>query len=147
MAALSPEQLMEFRAENEVGLRHFRRAMLRHADELNARIAGLEASAIEGKTKFYVETQILPELDELRESLAASSRSWRERLTDAMQIVGEIVPACFASDPKAAIMLALMKNAPGFVGREIAAAGDKKAKRRSSDLYYLLQVERAAKPK
>jgi hypothetical protein len=147
MAVLSPSQLMEFRHENETPLRHFRRAMLRYAGELNASIAGLDASQLEGKTKFFVETNILPELDELRESLTASSRSWSERLKEGGQIVGELLPCALSPTPRSAALAVLLNKLPGFIGNEIAARGDAKNKRRLSDLYYLLQVERAVVPK
>jgi hypothetical protein len=145
MAVMTPVQLMEFRSENEAQLRTFRRAMLRYAAELNNEIKDIPLSEMEGKTDFFVKTRILPELDELRETLAESSRTWRERLKDGMQILGDVVPACFTATPKAAIAAALLKNAPGFIGREIAAAGDKTAAKRRSDLYYLLNIERALK--
>jgi len=145
MAVLSPARLMEFRAENEKTLRTFRRAMLRYAGELNAEISGLAPHELEGKTDFFVKTRILPELDELREAITASSRTWFERLKDVSKIAADVIPACISTSPKSAIAMALMKNAPGFISSEIAAAGDKTAKLRRSDLYYLLNIEKAVR--
>jgi hypothetical protein len=63
---LHPEDLMEFRAENTATLRAFRRSMLRYADDLNKRLSGIKPEELEKHTKFFLDTEIVPVLDELQ---------------------------------------------------------------------------------
>jgi len=145
IVALTPEALMEFRAKNEKHLKTFRIAMLRYAADLNAQIAGLDPSAIQGKTEFFIETRVLPELEELRSLLTQTSRTWGQRLADAVRIGAQLIPAAISPSPKSAILGALLANAPDFIATEIAAKSEARSRRQSSSLYYLLQIERALK--
>jgi hypothetical protein len=63
---LRPEDLMEFRDANKELLRAFRRSMLRYAADLSGKISGLSRGDYEAKTKFFIETEIAPAMDETR---------------------------------------------------------------------------------
>ena len=70
---------MEFRAENTTTLRAFRRSMLRYADDLNKRLSGIEPKELEKHTKFFINTEIVPVLDELQAAVNAPARAWWRR--------------------------------------------------------------------
>jgi hypothetical protein len=57
---LRPEDIVEFREGNSALLRGFRRSMLRYAADLNNKIKDLTLEEFEGKTKFFIETQMHP---------------------------------------------------------------------------------------
>ena len=71
---LRPEDLMEFRADNNAALRGFRRSMLRYAGDLNGKVANVPPAEIQAATKFFVDTEIVPALDELRAKMNAPAR-------------------------------------------------------------------------
>ncbi len=73
---LHPEDIMEFRAANAGLLRGFRKSMLRYAADLNGKINGLSFEDFEHKTRFFIETQIVPAMDDLRMTLNDPARPW-----------------------------------------------------------------------
>jgi hypothetical protein len=137
---LRPEDLMEFRAENTQTLRSFRRAMLQYAADLNGKIAGLSSEDIAHKTKFFIDTEIVPSLDHLRESINQPSRPWYRRLTDFGRISAEIGAGYFTMEPHTLIATVFSKYAAQFM-TEIAAKGDQKDVIKRSGLYYLLRLQ------
>jgi hypothetical protein len=87
---LRPEDLMEFRDANSKLLRGFRRSMLRYAADLNGKIKGLSAEDFQAKTKFFIETEIVPAMDELNVTMNDPARPWHKRAVDALKIIPEI---------------------------------------------------------
>jgi hypothetical protein len=144
MTVMQPAELMEFRDKNAANLRSFRVAMLRHAGALNNLVAGLDEDQIERKTQFFVDTEILPELEELREAIRQPARTWADRVGDFVQIIAEIGPGYLASVSDTAIATAIAKYAPGFLAKEIGAALKKREQLRRSHLNYLIQIERVS---
>ncbi len=136
---LQPKELMEFRAENGAHLRTFRNAMLRYSRELNAEIKGLDRQELQRKTTFFVQTEIAPTLDELRNSIAAPNRPWHKRILDGMYIVPRLGWAfmtgngVMASDALGRLMTTLVS--------EYEAAQDKRAAAKNAGLFYLLRLE------
>jgi hypothetical protein len=138
---LRPEQLMEFRAENKEALRAFRRSMLQYAGDLNDKVKGLSPADLERETKFFVHTQIVPVMDELRSSMSDPTRPWYNRVADHVRVVAELGANFFAMDPTAAIAKALA-NYAGVLGSELTARGDQRQTLKRSGLYYLLSLQR-----
>jgi len=138
---LRPEDIMEFRAANTALLRGFRKSMLRYAADLNGQISGLSFEDFEHKTRFFIETEIVPAMDDLRMTLNGPARPWRKRAVDAIKVVPSIAGACFTVGPHAALAKALTACASEFFV-EVAAHGDKHEALKRSGLYYLLQLSR-----
>lgn len=137
---LSFENIAELRAETRDDVRPFRRAMLRLSKELDAAIRA-DASTIEIQraARFMVETTVMPELQELSETLAAPQRPWFRRAMDVATSVPEIV-ANFATLPTAmasAKLLAALGSVLVDV-RDDQLTAQKAAKR--GGFQYLLRV-------
>jgi hypothetical protein len=145
MTVMQPAELMEFREKNATHLRNFRRAMLRHADDLNKRIAGLNGEELQAKTEFFVESKILPELEDLRDLIRQPARTWGDRVTDGVEIAAKIEASFLAALPTTAVGAALLKYAVGFLAKEIGPEIKKRERLRYSPLNYLIQIERATK--
>ncbi|SNS24523.1 hypothetical protein SAMN06295912_10387 [Sphingomonas laterariae] len=139
---LRPEDLMEFREENRAHLRGFRRAMLRYAGAWRSQLANATPEEIAQETKFLVETEIVPALDELRQLASDPARPWHKRALDGVRIIPSVAGTCMSMGPGAALTQLLTALAPQFF-TEVEAKGDKQRQLRRSDLYYLLQVQRA----
>jgi hypothetical protein len=137
---LWPEDLMEFRADNSAALRSFRRSMLRYAGDLNGKIANVPPAEIQAATKFFVDTEIVPALDELRAKINAPARPWYKRAVDFGRVVPKLIPSFFTMNPAAMIGAVLTNYAPQFF-TELSAVGEKKESLKKSGLYYLLQLE------
>ena len=136
---LRPEDLMEFRAENTTTLRAFRRSMLRYAADLNKRISGIKAEEFERHTKFFIDTEIVPVLDELRAAVNAPARAWWKRGLDFVKVVPELAAGAFTMEPTTAIAKVLTTYA-GQMFTEIIAKGDQREALKRSGLYYLLRL-------
>jgi hypothetical protein len=136
---LRPEDLMEFRAENTTTLRAFRRSMLRYADDLNKRLSGIKPEELEKYTKFFIDTEIVPVLDELRVAVNAPARAWWRRGLDFMKVVPEFAAGAFTMEPTTAIAKVLTTYA-GQMFTEITARGDQREALKRSGLYYLLRL-------
>jgi hypothetical protein len=135
---LRPEDLMEFRAENATSLRAFRRSMLRYADDLNKRLSGVKLEELERHTKFFIDTEIVPVLDELKTAVNAPARAWWRRGLEFVKVVPELAAGAFTMEPAAAIAKVLTTYA-GQMFTEITAKGDQREALKRSGLYYLLQ--------
>jgi hypothetical protein len=141
MPVLRPEDLMEFRAENKEALRAFRRSMLQYAGDLNDKVKGLSPADLEQKTRFFVQTEVVPVMDALRSSMSDPARPWYNRVTDHVRVVANLGASFLVMDPTAALARALTKYA-GVLGAEVTARGDQRHNLRRSGLYYLLSLQR-----
>jgi hypothetical protein len=137
---LRPEDLMEFREANTTTLRAFRRSMLRYAAELNGAIRGLPAGEIEDATKFFVDTEIVPVLDELRSTMHGPARPWYKRAVDLIKVVPELGTAFMTLDPTTAIAKVMTTYAGQFFA-EVMAKGEQREALKRSGLYYLLRLQ------
>lgn len=140
MPVLSPQDIMEFRAENAKILRAFRRSMLRYAGDLNSQIAGLSRRDFEAKTKFFVQTEIVPVVDELRDIVSSPGRPWYKRAIDFARVIPELGAACLTMEPNALIAKVLATYA-GQLFTELSAKGDQRDALKRSGLYYLLRLQ------
>ena len=134
------EDIVEFRAENAQLLRGFRRSMLRYAADLNGKIRGLSRADFEAQTKFFIQTEIVPSMDELNAVMNDPARPWHRRAIDALKITPEIGAAFFAGGPAAALTKAVTGLAAQFFV-EVAAKGDKSEALKRSGLTYLLRLK------
>jgi len=132
---------MEFRAENTMALKTFRRSMLQYAADLNGKIKDLSPAEFERVTKFFIQTEIAPVLDALRSSMNDPARPWYHRIADHMKVLAELGASFFAIDPTTAIAKTLAKYT-GVLGAELTAKGDQRANLQRSGLYYLLSLQR-----
>jgi hypothetical protein len=82
---LRPADIVEFREANAHLLRGFRRSMLRYAADLNSKIKDITLEEFEAKTKFFIETQIIPSMDELNATMNDPARPWHKRAIDALK--------------------------------------------------------------
>jgi hypothetical protein len=139
---LAPDDLMEFRDSNAQSLRAFRRAMLRYAGEWRGNLEGLTAEQAAKETEFLVQTEIVPALDELRQLISDPARPWHRRAIDGIKVTASIGASCLTGSWDKAIAELLTAFAPQFF-KEIEAKGDKTHGVRRSDLYYLIQIQRA----
>ena len=137
---LWPDDLMEFREDNRESLGVFRRALLRYAGDLSVKLAHVSSKEAEATTKFFVETEIVPALDELRAKMNAPARPWYKRAIDAMRVAPKISPSFYTMDATTIIGTALMAYLPQFF-TELTAIGEKHEALKKSELYYLLQLE------
>jgi len=139
---LRPEDIMEFREANAALLRGFRRSMLRYAADLNNKIKDISWAEFEAKTKFFVETQIVPSMDELNATMNDPARPWHRKALDAIKIIPQVSGAFLAGGPTAALTKAITATAAQFFV-EVAAKGDKEEALKRSGLTYLLRLRRA----
>ena len=136
---LRPEDIMEFREANAALLRGFRRSMLRYAADLNNKIKDISWAEFEAKTKFFVETQIVPSMDELNATMNDPARPWHRKALDAIKIIPQVGGAFLAGGPTAALTKAITATAAQFFV-EVAAKGDKEEALKRSGLTYLLRL-------
>jgi hypothetical protein len=138
---LRPEDLMEFRVENGTALRNFRRSLLRYAGMLDSKLGEVRhPEDIEEATRFFVQTEIAPALDELRAKMNAPARPWYKRAIDAIRVLPKVSPSFYTMDIKTIIGAALATYLPQFF-TELSAIGEKREAIRKSNLYYLLRLE------
>src|SRR5262249_25421067 len=122
---------------NATLLRGFRRSMLRYAADLNSKINDVSREELEAKTKFFVQTQIVPSMDELNATMNDPARL--KRALDAIKIVPQIGGAFLAGGGAAALTKAITAFAAQFFV-EVAAKGDKEEALKRSGLTYLLRL-------
>jgi hypothetical protein len=136
---LRPEDIVEFREANAHLLRGFRRSMLRYAADLNSKIKDITLEEFEAKTKFFIETQIIPSMDELNATMNDPARPWHKRAIDALKIIPQVGGA-FLAGGAAALTKAITATAAQFFV-EVAAKGDKKEALKRSGLTNLLRLQ------
>jgi hypothetical protein len=137
---LRPEDLMEFRDANVALLRGFRRSMLRYAADLNSKIKGMDREEFDRQTRFFIDTQIVPAMDELNAAMNDPARPWHKRAVDALKIIPEIGGAYLTGGSAAALTKAITSAAAQFFV-EVAAKGDKEETLKRSGLTYLLRLK------
>ena len=130
---------MEFREANAPLLRGFRRSMLRYAADLNSKIKDITSEEFEAKTKFFIETQIVPSMDELNATMNDPARPWHKRAIDALKIIPQVGGAFLAGGEAAALTKAITATAAQFFV-EVAAKGEKEEALKRSGLTYLLRL-------
>jgi hypothetical protein len=136
---LRPEDIVKFREANAHLLRGFRRSMLRYAADLNSKIKDITPEEFETKTKFFIETQIIPSMDELNATMNDPARPWHKRAIDALKIIPQVGGAFLAGGGAAALTKAITATAAQFFV-EVAAKGDKQEAIKRSGLTYLLRL-------
>ena len=130
---LRPEDLMEFRADNNAALRGFRRSMLRYAGDLNGKVANVPPAEIQAATKFFVDTEIVPALDELRAKMNAPARPWYKRAVDFGRVLPKVVSSFFTMNPST-IIGSILTNYAGEFFTELSAVGEKRESLKKSGL-------------
>jgi hypothetical protein len=138
---LRPAEIMEFRAANAELLHEFRKSMLRYAADLNAKISGLSSEDFEHKTRFFIETEIVPTMDDLRLTMNDPAQPWHRRAIGGLKVIPSIAGAYFTGGASAALMKALTSYASQFFV-EVGAHGDRKGSLKRCGLYYLLQLRK-----
>ena len=93
----------------------------------------------ERHTKFFIETEIVPSMDELNITMNDPARPWHKRAIDAIKIIPEVGGAFLAGGPSAALTKAITASAAQF-SVEIMAKGDKEEALKRSGLTYLLRL-------
>ncbi len=141
VSAMTPGQLVDFRAQNEENLQVFRGGMLKYAAKLDGMIKDGDTENIGERTELLVATEILPALNELRADIQKSNRPWSVRAADAAAIGGAITAGFIGSGIAGAAVGALAKIAD-VAAKELQATHDANDRRRTNGLYYLLEVER-----
>jgi hypothetical protein len=136
---LRPEDLIEFRAENVEALRAFRRSMLRYAADLNGKLRSVAPDEVQAATQFFVQTELVPALDELRATMEGPARPWHKRAIDLFRVVPVLAGAFMTMNEHAAIAKVLTTYAGQFF-TEIMAKGDQRETLKRSGLYYLLRL-------
>jgi hypothetical protein len=137
---LWPEDLMEFRADNTVPLRAFRSGMLKYAADLNREVGRHAVEDLEAATKFFVDTEIVPALEELRSKMNAPARPWYKRAIDFGRVAPKLGPAFYTMNPGLILASILSNYLPQFF-TELSAIGEKHEALKRSPLYYLLRLE------
>ena len=137
---LTPEDLMEFRAENKESLRAFRRSMLRYAGDLRGKIRDATPQEIDAETEFFVRTEIVPVLDELRASMERPATPWYKRAINLIKVSPALAVAFMTMDTHSAIAKVLTTYAGEFF-TEMMSKGDQRDAVKRSGLYYLLKLQ------
>jgi hypothetical protein len=99
--------------------------MLRYAADLNSKIKDLSPEEFETKTKFFIETQIVPSMDELNATMTDPARPWHKRAIDAIKIIPQVGGAFLAGGGAAALTKAISATAAQFFV-EVAAKGERR---------------------
>lgn len=138
MPVMSPTDLMEFRSETSKELRSFRKAMLSFSAKINRDLtANATSDDVEQLIKFFVQTEVAPQLDDIRELSKKKSLSWIGRAAFKMApsvMAGYLTGGGYSSI--AAFITSGFNNIPSE-----RKAADGKAEAAKSGLYYLLKVE------
>jgi len=141
VGAMTPGQFVDFREQNKENLRAFRRGMMRLAAKLDNMIEDGDAQHVAERTRFVVDTEIRPALDELRADVQKSNRPWGVRAVDAATVGAAIVAGFLAGGPVAGAIEGLAKIGD-VISKEAQAGSDAKERRNKNGLFYLLEVER-----
>ena len=135
---LTPQEIVEFRVDNDKELRNFRASMLRYAKGLNDQLSNdPSVEELNRKVKFFVESEIAPTLHDLKRDLDNPNRPWHKRMTDVGKIassvaVGYLTGGLAGRSPAEAITSAVLSDLEG--------RGDKQEALKRNGLYYLLKV-------
>lgn len=137
---LPVSDLLQFREENAKELRNYRAAMLRCANAINAKLPEEPSDeSLRRVVSFYIDSEILPALHELKGDLNNPNRSWRQRAAD----LGTISATVFFGFLTGGIFGTTLSD--GFkqvMKSELDHNAQRNDSTRRNGLYYLLQVER-----
>ena len=120
IAGMTPGALVDFREQNREHLKAFRRGMVRYAAKLDGMIKEGETDHIAERTRFLVETEIRPALDELRADIQKSNRPWGVRAFDAVALSASIAAGFLGAGEIGATLAGLCKDC-GFSFKGIAS--------------------------
>ena len=137
VGAMTAGQLVDFREQNKENLRAFRRGMLRFAAKLDNVIEDGDAQHMAERTRFVVDTEIRPALDELRADVQKSNRPWGVRAVDTATVGAAIVAGFLAGGPAVGAIGGLAKIGD-VISKEVQAGKDAKERRNKNGLFYLL---------
>ena len=139
--ALNPEQIMEMRSEFQPYMKPFRRAVLKLAGQLNNAIsAGADFKDVEAAAKVLVETEVQPQLLELKDAVEKPERGLLEKGFGLAKETPELV-ASYLSMP---LSVTIAKALIGVAGLLMQMKGDegRQEKLARSPYYYLLRIAR-----
>lgn len=138
---LSPEQLMNFRAETFEYVRPFRLSMLRMARDLNAAISSeMTLAQVQEQARFLVETSVYPELQELEKIVHDPGKAWYRRAVDLAKSAPEIVTS-FSTMPKNLAIAMLLGKVAGALADVRDEQQDREHKLGRSGLHFLLKLK------
>jgi hypothetical protein len=141
LKSLTPEQIVEFRAQTIQYVKPFRLKMLRLAKDLNSAInPNMSPQDIEKEARFLVETTVYPEVEELRQALADPQKPWYRHAIDFGKSVPELA-ICFTSMPLNIAMAKSLASIAAILGDSQDNVVDRKRKIAQSGMYYLLKLE------
>lgn len=141
--ALNPEQIMEMRAEFQPYIKPFRRAVLKLAGQLNSAISEkADLKDIEAAARALVETEVRPQLLEMKDAVEKPARGLYEKSFDLAKQTPELVSS-FMSMP---LSVSIAKALIGVAGLLVKFHGDaaENAKYARSGYYYLLKISKRA---
>jgi hypothetical protein len=139
---LTPEALAEFRVENQAELRAFRATMLRYAGKIGKDIKGVTPEDLQQELNFFIKTEIVPTLDELRRTFDQPARPWFKRAVDLARISAQLGVGLIAGKEGGPALAAVSAFAPQLF-TEIMAKGDKHELLQRGGLTYLLKLRQA----
>jgi hypothetical protein len=138
LPVMSPTDLMEFRSDTAKELRSFRKAMLTFSAAINRDLhADATTDDIEQQIKFFIQTEISPQLDDLRELSKKRSLSWIGRA--AFKMAPAVVAAYLTGGGYASIAAFITSGFNNIPAERKSADGRSEAAK--SGLYYLLKAE------
>jgi hypothetical protein len=144
LPVLLPADLMEFREESKAELRAFRRSMLSYAGSLNKALdQHAEVADIERQARFFVETEVAPRLDELRETINKKTFGWIGRSAYKM---APIVGAGYLAGGNIGAIAALLTSGVAHVPTELKSSTSGTSDAKRNGLYYLLKAEARISP-
>jgi hypothetical protein len=139
LPVLTPQEIVEFRMENVRELKNFRGAMLRFAKSLNSLISeNTSDEELQRKTKFVLDTEIIPSLHDLNRDLINPNRPWHRRIVDTVRIASSIATGAFTGGLAGTTAAEGIK---GLVLSEFEGKGEKLQAAKRNGLYYLLKAK------
>jgi hypothetical protein len=140
---LTPQEIVEFRMENKVELKNFRAAMLRLSGALNGQLSEDSSNEeVQRKSKFIVETQVVPSLHDLNRDLQNPNRAWYKRFIDGASIASSVAVGIFSGGIVGTTAADGLKK---ILASELEAKGDKAASVKRNGLYYLVRAQATLK--
>ena len=113
--------------------------MLRYAGDLRGKIREATPKEINAETQFFVRTEIVPALDELRASMERPATPWYKRAINLIRVTPALGVAFMTMDTHSAIAKVLTTYVSEFF-TELTATGDHREAIKRSGLYYLLKL-------
>ncbi|MEW6450326.1 MAG: hypothetical protein AB1490_06745 [Pseudomonadota bacterium] len=143
MPVLRPQELVDFRVENEKELRNFRASMLRYARTLNSDISdGADTEEVLRKARFLADSEIAPTLHDLNRDLTNPNRPWLKRMADGVRITSSVVVGVLTGGLIGQTAAEGLKNA---MLSEVEARDSKMEAAKRNGLYYLAKAKAIGK--